>query len=287
MTSDPTKIRNISDTALWAAIYRADETARPDALFRDPLAGRLAGERGRAIRAALPKRAQRAWPWVTRTVLFDRFITDAVNSGVDLVLNLAAGLDTRPYRMPLPASLQWIEVDLPDLLDYKEDLLKGERPNCALERMRIDLSDRVSRQELFSIVGLRAKRAFVITEGLLIYLSPEDVAAFAEDVAKPPAFQRWLIDLASPGLLQLLRKEIGSELDAANAPMKFGPEEGVDFFRPHGWQPAEVQSMIKTAAKIRRLPLFMRLIALLPESPRPGQRPWSGICLLERREPRA
>ena len=113
-------IRNISDTALWAAIYRADETARPDALFRDPLAAKLAGERGRAIREALPKRAQRAWPWVTRTVLFDRFITDAVKSGVDLVLNLAAGLDTRPYRMALPASLQWIEVDLPDLLDYKE-----------------------------------------------------------------------------------------------------------------------------------------------------------------------
>ncbi len=72
---------------------------------------------------------------------------------MDLVLNLAAGLDTRPYRMALPQSLQWIEVDLPDLLDYKEDLLKGERPNCALERMRLDLSDRVSRQELFSMVG--------------------------------------------------------------------------------------------------------------------------------------
>jgi methyltransferase (TIGR00027 family) len=279
-------IRNISDTALWAAIYRADETARPDALFRDPLAARLAGERGRAIREALPKRAQRAWPWVTRTVLFDRFITDAVKSGVDLVLNLAAGLDTRPYRMALPAALQWIEVDLPDLLDYKEDLLKGERPNCALERMRIDLSDRVSRQELFSIVGLRAKRAFVITEGLLIYLSPESVAAFADDLAKPPAFSRWLIDLASPGLLTMLMKEIGSELDSAGAPMKFGPEEGVDFFRPHGWQPVEVQSMLKAAAKLGRLPFGLRLFALLPEAPRPGNRPWSGACVLERCEPR-
>jgi methyltransferase (TIGR00027 family) len=279
-------IRNISDTALWAAIYRADETARPDALFRDPLAAKLAGERGRAIREALPKRAQRAWPWVTRTVLFDRFITDAVKSGVDLVLNLAAGLDTRPYRMALPASLQWIEVDLPDLLDYKEELLKGDRPNCALERMRIDLSDRVSRQELFSIVSLRAKRAFVITEGLLIYLAPEDVAAFADDLAEPPAFSRWLIDLASPGLLTMLMKEIGSELDSAGAPMKFGPEDGVDFFRSHGWQPVEVQSMLKAAAKLGRLPFGLRLVALLPEAPRPGNRPWSGACVLERRESR-
>ncbi len=279
-------ISNISDTALWAAIYRADETKRPKPLFRDPLAGRLAGERGLAIRAALPKRAQRAWPWVTRTYLFDDFIMDAVRQGADLVLNLAAGLDTRPYRMNLPSSLQWIEVDLPDLLAYKEDLLKDEKPKCALERMRIDLSDRVSRQELFSIVGLRAKRALVITEGLLIYLPPDDVAAFAEDLATVPAFGRWLLDLASPGLLKMLMREIGDELGAAGAPMKFAPDNGVDFFRAHGWQPVEVRSMIKAAAKIKRLPLALRLIALLPEQPHPGQRPWSGICLLERHESR-
>jgi len=277
-------IRNLSDTALWVAIYRADESARPDALFRDPLAARLAGERGRAISESLPRRSRRAWPLVTRTYLFDKIIAQAVGQhGVDLVLNLAAGLDTRPYRMALPQSLQWIEVDLPDLLAYKEDLLKGERPNCALERIRLDLSDRVSRQELFSMVGLRAKRALVVTEGLLIYLPPDEVAAFADDLAKPAAFRRWLIDLASPGLLKMLMKEIGQELGAA-APMKFGPEEGVDFFRPHGWQPVEVHSMIKTASRIRRLSLGMRLIALLPESPRPGQRPWSGVCLLEQHE---
>jgi methyltransferase (TIGR00027 family) len=284
--ADERLVRNISDTALWVAYYRAQETERADAHFRDPFARALAGARGEQIARSQQFGDKNAWAFVARTVLFDRFITDAVKSGVDLVLNLAAGLDTRPYRMALPAALQWIEVDLPDLLDYKADLLKGERPNCALERMRIDLSDRVSRQELFSIVGLRAKRAFVITEGLLIYLSPESVAAFADDLAKPPAFSRWLIDLASPGLLTMLMKEIGSEPDSAGAAMKFGPEEGVDFFRPHGWQPVEVQSMLKAAAKLGRLPFGLRLFALLPEAPRPGNRPWSGACVLERREPR-
>jgi methyltransferase (TIGR00027 family) len=287
MPSDTSTLRNISDTALWTAIYRAEETARKGALFRDPLAARLAGERGRAIRDHLPRRSQQAWPFVTRTYLFDDFIMDAVRQGVDLVLNLAAGLDTRPYRMSLPTSLQWIEVDLPDLLAYKEDLLKDEKPRCALERMRVDLSDRVSRQELFSIVGLRATRALVLTEGLLIYLSPEQVADFADDLSKPPAFGRWLIDLASPGLIKMLQRQIGSQLGAANAPMKFGPEEGVDFFRPHGWQPVEVRSMLKTAAKIKRLPLGMRLMALLPEPPHPGRRPWSGVCLLGRHDTRA
>jgi hypothetical protein len=84
----------------------------------------------------------------------------------------------------------------------------------------------------------------------------------------------------------MLMREIGSELDSAGAPMKFGPEEGVDFFRAHGWQPVEVQSMLKAAAKLGRLPFGLRLVALLPESPRPGRRPWSGACVLERRESR-
>jgi len=52
---DPT-IGHVSDTALCVAVYRAEESERPDALFKDPLARRLAGERGRSYDSlALPK----------------------------------------------------------------------------------------------------------------------------------------------------------------------------------------------------------------------------------------
>src|SRR5207247_3617279 len=120
-TRHPTEplIRNISDTARWVATYRARETARPNALFHDPFAKRLAGERGEQIAAAMPNVSGTDWPFVIRTYLFDRYIAAAIERGVDTVLNLAAGLDARPYRMALPASLTWIEVDLPGLLSYK------------------------------------------------------------------------------------------------------------------------------------------------------------------------
>ena len=78
----------------------------------------------------MPFFEQHAWTWVTRTYLFDQFITEQVEEGVDLVLNLAAGLDARPYRMALPPSLRWVEVDLPELLTYKEEVLAGEKPVC-------------------------------------------------------------------------------------------------------------------------------------------------------------
>jgi methyltransferase (TIGR00027 family) len=276
-------IRDISDTARWAAVYRARETDRPDAVFRDPFAQRLAGARGEEIFQAMPSGNRTAWAWVTRTYLFDRLIAEQVAQGVDLVLNLAAGLDARPYRMKLPALLRWVEVDLPELLAYKQEVLGSESPVCELERVPLDLTDTGGRRELFDRLGREANRALIITEGLLIYLSAEEVGALAEDLAKPAGFQRWVLELGSPGLLRMLQKQWNRHLGQARAPLKFAPEEGPGFFTRHGWRPAEVHSVLKTAARLKRLSLWMRFLALLPESnAMQGKRPWSGICLLEK-----
>ena len=276
-------IRNISDTAHWAAIYRARETERASPLFRDPFARRLAGERGERIFHDLPDRDRNEWAWVARTFLFDRFIADQVAQGLDLVVNCAAGLDARPYRMTLPATLHWVEVDLPGILDYKEGVLRAETPRCRLERVRLDLSDVDARRALFDRLGRGARKALVVTEGLLIYLSPEEVGALARDLAAPPAFQRWVLDVVSPGLLRMMQKRVGPRMTAGSAPFRFGPTEGPEFFVSHRWRPSEVRSILQTARGLGRLSLIMRLLALLPESnSRQGPRPWSGICLMAR-----
>jgi methyltransferase (TIGR00027 family) len=276
-------IRNISDTALWAAVYRARESERPDALVKDPLARRLAGARGEQIAAALPFGERQAWTWATRTYLFDGYIREQVKEGADMVVNLAAGLDTRPYRMDLPSSLLWVEVDLPDLLDYKEEVLKSESPRCRLERVRLDISNRDARCALFAELGARAKKALIVTEGLIIYLTAEQVGELARDLAGPSSFERWALDLASPGLLRLLQNELQPRLTEGGAKLQFGPKEGPLFFVPYGWKPLEVHALLKTAARLRRLSLFMRLLALLPASNgEQGSRPWAGICLLTR-----
>ena len=275
-------IRNISDTALWAANYRAEESERRDPLFRDPFARRLAGDRGRQIADAMPEKKKQTWAWVTRTYLFDSFIAQQIAQGADMVLNLAAGLDTRPYRMSLPPSLKWIEIDLAELTDYKANLLADERPSCSLERISLDLSNVAARRDLFKRIGREAKKALIITEGLLIYLTADEVVQLGRDLAAQHSFQRWILEIASPGLLGLLQKNIGKQLEAASAPLKFGPEEGPEFFLQAGWKPLEVRSMFKTAAKIKRLPMPMRLLSWLPESNgRQGNRPWSGVCLIE------
>ena len=69
MTSTP--ITHVSDTARWVAIYRAMESERPDALFRDPYARRLAGPRGEEIVRAMPHGRAMAWPMIVRTAVMD------------------------------------------------------------------------------------------------------------------------------------------------------------------------------------------------------------------------
>ncbi len=274
-------IRNISDTARWVAAYRAQESERSDAVFHDPFARALAGERGAQIAAATPFMREAAWSMVTRTYLIDRVVEREVARGVDLVVNLAAGLDSRPYRMDLPAALRWVEVDLPEILDYKESVLAGAVPLCALERVRLDLADLDARRALFARLGGSAARALVISEGLLIYLTRDAVSALARDLSSVGAFERWIIDLVSPGLLTMMQKRMGDLVAQAGAPYRFAPPEGPPFFVSLGWTLLEVHSLLKNAAKLKRLSLFLRIMSLLPDSSGArGSRPWSAVCLL-------
>src|SRR5439155_3493141 len=151
--------------------------------------------KGEEIAAAVPFSNRHEWSFTTRTYLFDQFITEQVQQGADMVVNLAAGLDARPYRMALPPSLQWVEVDLPELLAYKQEVLAGEKPVCVLERVPLDLAQVDTRRELFERLGGRARQALVVTEGLLVYLTAEEDGALARDLAAPAGFRRWVIDL--------------------------------------------------------------------------------------------
>jgi methyltransferase (TIGR00027 family) len=279
-------INDISDTAKWVAVFRADETDRSDAVFRDPFARRLAGEHGAAIDNTIEFAKNNSWAFVVRTYLFDAFIRQHIEQGYDTVINLAAGLDTRPYRFPLPDSLNWIEVDLPGITDYKENMLAGEKPNCRLERIRMDLSDRKARIDLFGSINKKSNKALVVSEGLIGYLDDEEVAALAQDLSAQITFRRWVLDMMSPGLLVMALKEMGAYLKEANAPLKFAPMAGESFFLPYGWKLLESKSKLKTAAALNRLSDEMLVFAAYPEPEGPrGDFPWSGVCLFENINP--
>ena len=248
-----TRVEHVSDTALWVATYRAMESERPDALFRDPYAGRLAGERGRELLESVPWARRTAWAMIVRTAVMDEVIRQAIERDrVTRVVNLAAGLDARPWRMAFPDDFAWVDVDLPGILDHKGAVMEGERPACRLETVRLDLSDREARASLFARLGEEDRETLVLSEGLLIYLEAADVAGLADDLHAIPAFRWWLIDLASPRLLQMMRKRYGKGMDPGKVPFRFAPAEGTDFFEPRGWKEAEVRFNLDEAHRLGR-----------------------------------
>jgi methyltransferase (TIGR00027 family) len=272
-------ITHVSDTARWTALHRATESARPDALFRDPLAERLAGEQGRAIVDNVPWRDRSGFWLVARTKLIDDAIADALADGCDRVLNLAAGLDTRPYRLDLPSGLTWIEADLPNLLAEKTQALADQTPRCRLTRTAVDLADPHARDAFFNDALAGATKALVLTEGLSMYLEPTDIVGLSHAI-KRPEVAWWMLDFAFPGLRKRINKNVAGI--SANAPFKFAPANGLAFFEDLGWRTVEAESVLEAAHRFHRLPLWMRPLGWLPRTDlrRPGGRPTSAVALL-------
>jgi methyltransferase (TIGR00027 family) len=271
-------IRDIADTALLTAAYRAKESARGDALFHDPLARRLAGARGARLAASLPREYGCSWPLATRTYLVDRFVTQNLREGLGIVINIAAGLDARPYRLPLPKSLLWVEIDLPEVIAYKDRMLDDTQPNCRVRRIALDLRDLMARRALFAEFGHRSRRVLVLTEGLLIYLTPREAGSLGRDLAAA-GFTRWVLDLHSPAVLRAQQHNVGPELRQAGTPFRFAPRSGADFFWHAGWEPIETRSIIRAAMRLGRIPRWNWAAAVLAGAN--GLR--ATVCLLARK----
>ena len=280
-------LEHVSDTARWVALYRAIESERGDARFRDPFARRLAGPRGEAIARTLPGFRSGLWPMVARTCAFDEIILRTIaRDGADTIVNLAAGLDARPWRMALPASLRWFDVDLPGILGYKVGALREESPVCAYEAVPADLTDAAERRDVLARIGAGSRKALVVTEGLLVYLTDEAVGDLALDLHAVPSFRWWLLDLIAPRLKRMLDKRWGSSLDEARAPFRFAPAESTRFFERFGWREAEWRSTLTEAMRLRRGPWNAWLWRLLGRFASPEKRAelhrLGGFALLER-----
>jgi len=247
--TDDSSVTHVTDTAFWVAHFRAKESERATPAFRDPLASLLCGNRGRQIARSIPRAIMVEWGTVVRTSAIDRLIYEALQSGVDTVLNLGAGLDTRPYRMKLPATLRWIEMDFPNIIELKNTKLVEYKPVCELERVGVDLLDRLSRNTLFTRYGMTSKSTLVITEGVLSYFSVYDAATLADELAALPSIRFWIQDFDNAGQRRLPR---GWEKKLKAAPFLFKIKDWFEFFEKYGWHPSRVITNFEESQRVNR-----------------------------------
>jgi methyltransferase (TIGR00027 family) len=270
----------IADVVRLAAAYRAREDARADAVARDPFARQLVGPIDGLLAEALASPERLDWLFIARSYAIDRLLAREVAGGIDAVLSLGAGLDSRPYRLALPRGLVWIEADAADVLDYKSERLAAASASCRVERIPIDLSNPDGRRGVLAGVARRGARVLVVSEGLLIHLMSDEVRGLARELSAIPSFHRWLFDIVSPALLPSLNDHSGALVRAAGAPYLFAPREGPAFFARDGWRVLGVRSLLKTAQKLERLPGTLRLLGMMSDGQHHPDRPWAGACLL-------
>lgn len=282
MKIETLEINDVTDTALWVAAYRAEESERKDALFKDPYASLLLGEAGSKVAIRTQGSRYTSWSVVIRTYIIDKFITDLVkDQNIDTVLNLGAGLDTRPYRLLIPKDLRWIEVDFPKIINTKEEKLKAVNPLCRLERVKLDLSIENLREEFLAKVASESKKVLVMTEGVVPYLSNEDAASLASSLHRHPNFCYWITEYYSPEILKFLRTPKRLK-QMKNAPFLFYPENWFDFFKGLGWKQKETKFFGVESEKVGRTPPTPGWVKDNPEKSIEDTKEFLGYSILER-----
>jgi methyltransferase (TIGR00027 family) len=242
-----TKFEHVSDTALMVAAARALETERADRLSADPFAKTVAGSRGEALLKEMPNSYWMAFGMGIRTKFIDEFLLFEMGTDTfDCVVNLGAGLDTRPWRLNLLPGLRWIEADFADVLDYKHSLLAGQAPHCRLESVSTDLNDAAGRRQIWSSVA--GQKSILLTEGLLMYLPGETVRALAKE-AHAAGVTTWILDFNSEALLKAAHGVGASKIQNLRAPTHLKANEIQTVLNENSWQLVDEKRYIRDGGR--------------------------------------
>lgn len=237
--------QKLGATALWTASARALESEREDRLFNDPWAAALAGPEGEAWRAQQAGGAFNTTPMVVRTRFFDDFLkTIAIEHGVRQVVILASGLDTRAFRLTWPEGTQLFELDQPEVLAYKEQVLTsaGAHPGCERQAIAVDLT--ISWKEALVRRGFDpAQPSGWLVEGLLFYLENEAITGIIDEISRLAAPGSWLgFDIVNNMTLTSPITRGWIEMQAKmGAPWMGSMDDPEEFLTTRGWQTSLTQ----------------------------------------------
>ena len=179
---------SVGATAVMVAAARAAETARDGALINDPYAKILVADAGtgaweymldddfiakvaEADAELAPLFEHMGNYQAVRTHFFDDFFARAVEAGIRQVVILAAGLDSRAFRLPWPADTTVYEIDQPKVLEYKSATLAAHRVQPSADRREVPIDLRQDWPAALRDAGFDpAAPTAWLAEGLLMYL---------------------------------------------------------------------------------------------------------------------
>jgi methyltransferase (TIGR00027 family) len=234
-------VEGVAATSLVTAASRAQESSRPDALFVDPWADLLAGPEGREFLERHEDVLTAPTPiFVVRHRFFDDFLVGAAARGLRQLVLVAAGLDTRAYRLAWPPGTSLYELDHPQVLAYKQESLDraGAAPACTRMPVPADLKE--DWPALLRAAGFRPEEPCAwLAEGLLYYLPEAAVRTLLAAMASLSAPGSVLgTDTMSAAMLASEERRAWVQLYAeSGAPFVFGTDDPEVFVSSCGWKP--------------------------------------------------
>lgn len=255
---DPQVPTGVSMTAIVVAQARDKESARPDRLFDDPLAEAFVAA---AWSTTLPQVAAllQIYPYLIdyfaiRTRFLDEYLLTACAAGCRQVVVLAAGLDTRAFRLAWPKGVRLFELDLPEVFTFKEQVLarQSARPACQRIVVEADLSKEWSAPLIQASFRPDEPTAW-LAEGILLYLTEEENDQLLTKISQLSASgSRLAFDHTSQNLQQLsLLRQANVALDELGVSWQSVLADPAMWLVSHGWQ-AEVSDATSRAAQYSR-----------------------------------
>jgi len=225
-------------TAHWTAAVRARESEREDRLFNDPWAFSLAGTEG--LEWVDNRSADSVIPIVLRTRFFDDFLVRiAVEKGIRQVVVMAAGLDTRAFRLAWPEPMRFFELDQGPVLEYKEQILRAAaaKPTCERHTIAVDLTASWEAALIEAGFDLRQPSGWLL-EGFLFYLPTQDVTRLLDRVMNLSSLGSWIgFDIINSITLtsELTKRWVEMQSDAG-APWIGTMDDPQGFLSTRGWK---------------------------------------------------
>jgi O-methyltransferase involved in polyketide biosynthesis len=224
MATDKIHFTKEKETMLMTLSGRAIQSQWKNPILRDP----WAEEAMRHIDYDISKQYRGVGSWsmwkeigctiiATRAATFDlltnRYLADHPDAAV---LHLGCGMDSRVFRVNPPASVQWFDVDYPDVINLRRQLFP-ERGDYHLIGARLD-----DLRWLNEVP--RDRPGLMIAEGVLHYLSETEVKALLNAVVAHFPGGQVIFDICN----SMIVKRAGSNVGGTGATYKWGLDDPED-----------------------------------------------------------
>lgn len=228
----------LGGTSRWTAGVRALESTREDRLFNDPWAAVLAGTEGKEW-AAHPS-VDKGVSIIVRTRFFDDYFQRIIStSDIRQIVLMAAGLDTRAFRLPWHEGTKVFELDQPQVLQYKEQVLSsaGAQPTSERHTIEVDLTGPWTEALIKAGFDPQQPSAWLV-EGLLPYIPSESIERIFDEITHLAAPGSWLgFDTVNSAMLtSQWTRQFVEELARSGTPWISTMDDPEDFLARRGWK---------------------------------------------------